>query len=163
MKPSDSPWILLDLVARDLASVLEGESLPRDRRPEARRLLMAAWLLLKGRRTAAARKAALTLARRLDGLVAGAMQHGSAGSGALPRTDRLGIADRLLASPRSPLQERLSALEGSIDALARKTLRMVEHAEAEARRAGVAPRHAGSTPAEGGRQNLELVWGETES
>jgi glutamate dehydrogenase len=71
-------------------------------------------------------------------------------------------ADRLLASARSPLQERIAALEGSIDALARRTRRMVEHAEAAAGRAGVKAPVAGSPPPDGGRQNMELVWGDAD-
>ena len=68
MNDTDSPWILLDLVARDLAAALDRGLLPRDLRPEARRLLMAAWLALKGPRRVAERKSAFTLARRLDRL-----------------------------------------------------------------------------------------------
>lgn len=162
MNDTDSPWILLDLVARDLAAVLDRGLLPRTLRPEARRLLMAAWLALKGPRRVAERKSAVTLARRLDGLVAIAATDGVPAPSPGPGPDRLGIADRLLASARSPLQQRIAALEGSIDALARRTRRMVEHAEATAGREGARAPVAGSPPPDGGRQSMELVWGDAD-
>lgn len=149
---------MLDAVARDLAEVLDHKDLPRDLRPEARRLLMEAWLVLgRPRRVRAARGAHL-LARRLDALVA-AVRTGVPPT-PLPRADRLGIADRLLPPRAAPLEERLVALEGSVAALARRTFRMVEQAESAARKAGILPATAGPVPVEGGRADLELVWGD---
>jgi len=149
---------MLDAVARDLSEVLDHGDLPRDLRPEARRLLMEAWLALeRPRRVRAARDAHL-LARRLDALVAAVRADVPATP--LLCADRLGIADRLLSRRTAPLEERLVALEGSVAALARRTLRMVEQAESAARKAGVLPATAGTAPAEGGRADLELVWGD---
>lgn len=159
-----SPWSLLDAVAQDLAGILDRGHLSRDVRPEARRLLMEAWLLQKGRRTTAGARAAVAVARRLDELVAGALAAvPDASPAAVPQPDRLRIADRLLAPRRAPIEDRVSALEASIDALARRTHRMVEGAEASARRSGILPPAFAKPSDGGGRENLELVWGDNES
>ncbi len=163
MSRNATPWTLLEEVARDLASAIEGDLLPRDARAEARRLLMDAWLLLEGPRRQAGRRTACRLARRMDRRVASARSTASPLALPLPCPDRLGIANRLLAARRAPMEARLAALVRSADSLARSTLRMVERAEAAARQAGMVLPPAPPPAKDGGREDLELVWGDDET
>lgn len=156
-----SPFTLLDAVAKELSALLESGRLPRTARTDARRLLTESWLLLEGPRGPDRAPDADALARRLDALVA---RHGTptgAPAPALPHPDRLNVAARVDRPPAAPLRDRLEALEAGVDALARRTRRMVEHAEAAARRTA---RLSGEPPPprEAGREDLELVWGDDE-
>ena len=164
VKRHDPPFNLLDQVARELAASLDATTMPQEQRPEARRLLMTAWLALQGPRNAATGKAAASLARHLDELVASASQDDTISGAVCIQPDRLGIADRLLTSRPSPIQERLSALENSVDDLARRTRRMVEHAQAAAGIPDATDTAAvGTKRLDVGRSNLELVWGDSDS
>ena len=162
MKRTVPQWDLLDAMARDLAGVLADGTLMPSAQPEAQLLLARARLALDGpRRDSPVGLRGLT--EGIDRLLVLACPR-LPGSGDQPaHPDRLKIADRLLTFCSVPLMNRMSKLEDSVDALAHRTRRMVEHAQptvAKATRRFVAP---SETRAPEGRAAMELVWGDDET
>jgi len=152
---------LLAEVAADLAARVEDPAWTREARAEARRLLMAAWLVQsRPARGAGSIRTALDAARRMDCLIA------AAALPVMPPPARPRRAVRWPVSVRprwTGLVRRIDAFERSVDALVRRTRRMVEHAEAAAGASPVRPAPGGPPPgADAGREAFELVWGETE-
>jgi len=145
---------LLRSLTAEVSAALDRNALERSRRGEAREALLQAWVVLNapGRSTAPL----LRWTRRLDGLLSPPLLP--------PRLSFEPLQHRLarrLAGPRLPLTERLDALDRSVRGLARRTEGMVEQAERTARQLGQDAPRAPKTPA-GGREPLELVWGEEE-
>jgi hypothetical protein len=159
---SQSRRALLKSLADALGARLESGALPRELRPEARRLAMAAWLAAsKPDRSAAGRRAIETLGRRIDALLVAA-------AGTVPPPAAIAVGRGRAVGPRplrslleGPIVTRLDAMEAAVSALAFRTRRMVEHARAVAGETTAAkPPPAAGEPA--GREGLELVWGERE-
>ncbi len=158
------------VAAEDLSRLVETGRIARARRQQARRLLMEAWLAANDQDRQAPESSLphlRDLLRRIDLLVA----ESTALAGALglctlrPRTtllDLCQLADSQATARRA--FERVIALERAVSDILRRTEIMVEHAEGLSLRG--APGRGGtgratSGPA-GGREDLELVWGETE-
>lgn len=156
--------------ARELSDLIEAGRVGRERRQEARRLLMEAWLALEATgRDRPDIESLRELLRSVDRLVADSNHSPRAG-----RSEGL-----LRVSPRLTLMEiqrgaveptggrgavaRILALERTAADLLRRTDFMVEQAVKTLKQQGLArsaPSRGSAVP--GGREDLELVWGETE-
>ena len=121
---------------------------------------MDAWLVASSpARGLPALRSAVALARRIDAILARPQP--------MPRSagERFqGVADPDLSASAGPIPGLIARLEAEVDALANRTRRMVEHAEAAA--GGVPGRPVTGTPSTpasaAGREDLELVWGDSE-
>lgn len=156
----------LRTMVAELSALLEGGGVPKPLRAESRQLAMDAWLLESGpKRTAEARRQAEAMARRIDSFLVRAAPVRPSIGGSVIR--RMPPAIGVPTVQDGPLIDRLAGFEASVEHLASRTRRMVEHAEATA--GASLPRKA---PAEGAgrkaggredREPLELVWGEMET
>lgn len=147
---------LLRVLTGEVSAALDRHALERSRRGEARVALLQAWVVLNGPARSASRGLLVRWVRRLDRLLVPALP--------VPRLSfqpLLNRIDRRFREPRSPIQQRLQSLERSVEALARRTQGMVEHAEQTARGIGQPPPER-TEDRTGGREPLELVWGEEE-
>jgi hypothetical protein len=159
---SQSRRLLLRSLADALGARLESGVLPRELRPEARRLAMAAWLAAsKPDRTAAGRRAIEALGRRIDALLVASEGTSPPPAGVAICRGRAVGKRPLRSLLEGPIVKRLDAIEAAVSTLAFRTRRMVEHARAVAGETTAAkPPPAAAEPA--GREGLELVWGDRE-
>lgn len=165
---------ILEVLARaaeELSRLIEAGRVARDRRQEARRLLMEAWIAAgaggAGKRDVDSLRGLL---RAVDLLVAdpGDLGEATARRGLLHLSSRptmievaAGTGGPTRFSPRDQgAVARINALERATIAIVRRTESMVEHAltTLEQGRAGTKRGPASHE----GREDLELVWGETE-
>lgn len=164
---------MIEEAAQELSRRLESGQVPRARRPEARRLVMETWLAVgrpagrKNRGQAGRDVASLReILRAVDRFLADSearpepvlpVSHRSPG----PPLIDLGACDQGLTMVGGAIR-RILALERAVAVIVRRTEIMVEHALKTLKRGRTGSgRPTGPAPREG-REDLELVWGETE-
>lgn len=160
---------MLARAAEELSRLIEAGRVARERRAEARRLVMEAWLATGVAGRARPDVDALRgLLRAVDLVVAdpGGQRKATEGPGLLHLSSRTTMIDAGAAAGsralgRGAAAARIIALERATIAIVHRTESMVEHALAtlEQGRAGTT---RGPAAPPGGREDLELVWGETE-
>ncbi len=145
-------------IAGEVAALLQRSTLPRAARPEARRLLLQAWLAIDAQESPP-ESMLRDLSQTLDRLAAPPCP-------SVRDTIRLDPAmaffdpDRLHTVQDSFIIPRLSRFDAFVEALARRTRIMVEHAlavEADITGKSVRPPKAKAS-ADEGREELELVY-----
>lgn len=166
---------LLELLARsaeELSRLIEAGRVARERRQEARRLVMDAWLAAgaagRAKRDVESLRALL---RAVDLLVAdpGDLGAARAGRGLLHLSSRPTMIEIANGTGDPTLHRsgphgrgavaRIIALERATIAIVRRTESMVEHALATLEQGRAGTRRGPA--AREGREDLELVWGET--
>ncbi len=161
---------MLEEAARELSALVEAGRVARERRREARRLLMEAWLALEA--TARNRpdiESLRGLLCAMDRLLADSnhFRDAASGHGLLRMSPRSTLMDvhggAVKPSGGQGAVARILALERAVTDLLRRTDFMVEQAVKALKQQGqpASARSRGSA-APAAREDLELVWGETE-
>ncbi len=160
---------MLARAAEELSRLIEAGRVARDRRPEARRLVMEAWLAAGAARPGKQDVESLRgLLRAVDLLVADPGNPGQvvATRGLLHLSSKPTVIEVGEGSGGRALERgaaaRVISLERAAIAIARRTESMVEHALATLEQGRAETRQARGPAAHEGREALELVWGETE-
>ncbi len=161
---------MLARAAEELSRLIEAGRVARERRAEARRLVMEAWLATGAAGRARPNVDSLRgLLRAVDLVVADPGDRGKAteGPGLLHLSSRatmidVGAAAGSRAPARGAAAARIIALERATIAIVHRTESMVEHALATLEQGRAGTTRGPAAPPEG-REDLELVWGETET